>query len=37
MSTLLNDVVVSFYAEVDPDHTIAETNEGNNRYPASGT
>ena len=32
-----NDVAVSFYAEVDPDHTITETNEGNNRYPASGT
>ena len=32
-----SDVPVSFYAEVDPDHTINETNEGNNRYPASGT
>ncbi len=33
-----NDVPVSFYAEVDPDHVIAETNESNNRYPAgSGT
>ncbi|HBY95194.1 MAG TPA: hypothetical protein DEP84_14765 [Chloroflexi bacterium] len=32
-----NDVPVSFYAEVDPDHTISETNESNNRYPASGT
>ncbi len=32
-----NDVPVSFYAEVDPDNTISETNEGNNRYPASGT
>lgn len=31
-----NDVVVDFYAEVDPDHTISETNESNNRYPASG-
>ena len=25
-----SDVPVSFYAEVDPDHTINETNEGNN-------
>ena len=32
-----SDIPVSFYAEVDPDHTIFETNEGNNRYPASGT
>ena len=32
-----NDVPVSFYAEVDPGNTINETNEGNNRYPASGT
>lgn len=32
-----NDIQVSFYAEVDPDHTILETNESNNRYPASGT
>ncbi len=31
-----NDVVVDFYAEVDPNNTIAETNETNNRYPASG-
>lgn len=31
-----NDVVVDFYAEVDPDGTISETNESNNRYPASG-
>ncbi len=29
-----NDVPVDFYAVVDPDDTIAETNEGNNRYPA---
>ena len=36
-STFRNDVPVSFYAEVDPNHTISETNEGNNRYPASGT
>ena len=32
-----NDVPVSFYAQVDPNNTISETNEGNNRYPASGT
>jgi hypothetical protein len=32
-----NDVLVTFYAEVDPNHSIAETNETNNRYPTSGT
>jgi len=32
-----SNVPVSFYAEVDPNHTIAETNEGNNRYPPAGT
>ena len=32
-----NDVAVQFYAEVDPNNTIAESNEGNNRFPASGT
>ncbi|HET7088065.1 MAG TPA: hypothetical protein VFL17_05400 [Anaerolineae bacterium] len=32
-----NDVLVSFYAVVDESNTIAETNESNNRYPASGT
>jgi uncharacterized repeat protein (TIGR01451 family) len=32
-----NDVNVSFYAVVDPGNVIAETNESNNRYPASGT
>ena len=32
-----NDMPVSFYAEVDPNNTITETNEGNNRYPASST
>ncbi|MCB0153040.1 MAG: hypothetical protein KDE01_35960, partial [Caldilineaceae bacterium] len=32
-----NDIAVSFYAEVDPANTISESNEGNNRYPASGT
>ncbi|MFQ5858059.1 MAG: hypothetical protein ACE5LU_20840, partial [Anaerolineae bacterium] len=31
-----NNVVVDFYAQVDPNNTIAETNEANNRYPASG-
>jgi hypothetical protein len=31
-----NDVVVDFYAVVDPNNTISESNEGNNRYPASG-
>jgi hypothetical protein len=31
-----NDVVVDFYAIVDPNNVIDETNEGNNRYPASG-
>jgi hypothetical protein len=29
-----NDVLVSFYAEVDPGNIIAETNNSNNRYPA---
>jgi hypothetical protein len=31
-----NDVAVDFYAIVDPDDIIQETNESNNRYPASG-
>jgi hypothetical protein len=31
-----NDVTVEFYAEVDPNNTIEESNEANNRYPASG-
>jgi hypothetical protein len=31
-----NDVQVGFYAEVDPQDIIAETNESNNRYPSSG-
>jgi len=31
------DVGLSFYAEVDPNHVFAETNETNNRYPSSGT
>ena len=30
-----SDVPVSFYAEVDPNNVIAETNESNNRYPAA--
>ena len=32
-----NGVTVSYYAEVDPNHIYAETNESNNRFPASGT
>lgn len=32
-----NDIPVTFYAEVDPNGVIAETNEGNNRFPAVGT
>lgn len=32
-----NDIPVTFYAEVDPDGAIAESNEGNNRFPATGT
>ena len=32
-----SDVDVRFWAEVDPDHTIGETNEGNNCYPTPGT
>lgn len=32
-----NSVNVQFWAEVDPNNTIAESNEGNNRFPASGT
>jgi uncharacterized repeat protein (TIGR01451 family) len=32
-----SDVNVSFYAVVDPGNVIAESNEGNNRYPAVGT
>ncbi len=31
-----NDVVVDFWAEVDPDNTIVETNETNNRWPNAG-
>ncbi len=31
-----NDVVVDFYAVVDPNNTIAEINESNNRFPAVG-
>jgi hypothetical protein len=31
-----NDVSVDFYAFVDPNNIISETNESNNRYPASG-
>ena len=32
-----NNVSVQFYAIVDPDNTISESNESNNRYPAAGT
>jgi uncharacterized repeat protein (TIGR01451 family) len=32
-----SDVPVSFYAEVDPNNAISESNETNNRSPASGT
>ncbi|HBX69431.1 MAG TPA: hypothetical protein DEH25_08620 [Chloroflexi bacterium] len=32
-----NNVPVSFYAVVDPDNIFTESNESNNRYPASGT
>lgn len=32
-----SDVNVTFYAVVDPGNVIAETNEGNNRFPATGT
>lgn len=32
-----NDIPVSFYAEVDPNNALSETNETNNRYPAVGT
>ena len=31
-----NDIPVYFYAIVDPDGIISETNESNNRFPASG-
>ena len=31
-----NDVSVDFYAIVDPNNVISETDESNNRYPASG-
>jgi hypothetical protein len=30
-----NDIQVDFYAIVDPDHLISETNENNNRFPAA--
>jgi uncharacterized repeat protein (TIGR01451 family) len=32
-----NVVPVRYYAIVDPENTITETNENNNRFPASGT
>lgn len=31
-----NDIVVDFYAEVDPNNNITESNENNNRFPANG-
>jgi len=31
-----NDVTVDFFAIVDPDNNIPETNDDNNRYPTSG-
>ncbi|MCO6450206.1 MAG: hypothetical protein J5I90_05400 [Caldilineales bacterium] len=31
-----NDITVDVYAVVDPNNVIAETNESNNRFPASG-
>lgn len=31
-----NDVVIDFYAVVDPNNTIPELNENNNRFPAVG-
>ena len=31
-----NGINVDFYAVVDPNNTIIESNEGNNRYPAAG-
>ncbi len=32
-----NNMNVQFWAEVDPNNTISESNETNNRFPASGT
>ncbi|HET8944066.1 MAG TPA: hypothetical protein VFO59_04730, partial [Dehalococcoidia bacterium] len=32
-----NNINVTYYAEVDPNHIYPETNEGNNRFPAVGT
>ena len=31
-----SDIAVDFYAIIDPDGIISETNESNNRFPASG-
>jgi hypothetical protein len=31
-----NNVPVSFYAVVDPDNVVTESNESNNRYPTAG-
>jgi len=33
----VNGTTVLYYAEIDPDNIYAETDESNNRYPASGT
>jgi hypothetical protein len=32
-----SNVLVDFYAVIDPDNTITESNESNNRVPATGT
>ncbi|MEZ4735188.1 MAG: hypothetical protein R3E79_49465, partial [Caldilineaceae bacterium] len=32
-----NDIAVTFYAVVDPNNSISESNEANNRFPNSGT
>lgn len=31
-----SNVLVDFYAVIDPDNTITESNESNNRFPANG-
>lgn len=36
LANFSNDVVLDFYAIVDPDNLYSETNESNNRFPASG-
>lgn len=37
VDTNSNSANVQFWAEVDPNNVVAETNESNNRFPASGT